>query len=489
MDSLLGVPGSYLATVLVTMGGYLLALVLIPRILLDRRGPEATLAWILIIAFVPYLGAAIFYIFGRTRIKRRTRKALQSRNAFQDSLVERLPDALNYYQLANKELQDLPLNGLISVTRSLTDVPLVSGNKVDIFTNGRSAYDRMEEAILSAKQHIHLMSYIYRTDQTGRRFRDLLINKARSGVKVKLLVDGFGGRPINSRFIQPLLSAGGSFAWFAPMLGRWGRWRPNLRNHRKILVVDGQIGFTGGLNIGDEYQGRHREYGPWRDTHIRIEGPAVRHLQEVFAEDWYYATDDDLVDPENFPEIPGCGDDRVQVISSGPDHDYATIQRVFFSAINEARRSVHITTPYFVPDPTVLMALKSAAWRGLDVTVLLPGRSDMPLVKMAGRSYYEELLTAGVKLFELNQAVLHAKTMVIDGVWSTVGSANIDMRSFQLNFELNVLVWGPSFAQILEDNFFADLSQGENISWNQITDKPRSVRMVENICRILSPVL
>ncbi|MBF0528870.1 MAG: cardiolipin synthase [Deltaproteobacteria bacterium] len=478
----------YLAAVLVTMGGYLLALILIPRILLDRRGPEATLAWILIVAFVPYLGAAVFYVFGRTRVQRRTRKVRRSHDVFQDSL-ERLPGTTSYSHEIPEDIRDISLEGVASLAGHLIDMPLVPGNKVELYTDGALAYDRMEEAILSAKHHVHLMSYIFRTDQTGQRFRDLLVQKARSGLKVKLLVDGFGGRQISSRFIRPLRSAGGGFAWFAPILGRWGRWRPTLRNHRKILVVDGQVAFTGGLNIGDEYQGRSKEYGPWRDSHMRIEGPAVRHLQEAFAEDWFFAADEDLVEPENFPEIPPCGSELVQVISSGPDHDYATIHRVFFTAINEARSRVYITTPYFVPDPAMLMALKSAAWRGLEVIILLPGRSDMPLVQWAARSYYDELLAAGVKIYELHHGILHAKTMVLDGAWSTVGSANMDIRSFQLNFELNVLVWGQSFAERMENIFKSDLSQGDIVTWSQLMNKRRLSRFAENISRVLSPVL
>ncbi|MFH1135836.1 MAG: cardiolipin synthase [Pseudomonadota bacterium] len=480
------IPWGYILTAALTMGGYLLAFFLIPRILLDRRNPEATLAWILIIIFLPYLGAAAFFLLARPRLKRRTRKRWRYRNALQVSL-EKLPGAPA--PDARRLIGPREGRDIARLAGAVAETPLLPGNAMEVFIDGQKAYAAMEEALSNATRHIHLMSYIFRPDYTGTRFRDILTEKAWRGVKVKLLVDAFGGRHISASFIRPLLREGGELAFFSPMLPRLSRWRPNLRNHRKILVVDGSIGFTGGLNIGNEYQGRTARLAPWRDTHLRVEGPAVRSLQEIFIEDWLYAANEDLAEIDYFPDTPAAGPELVQVIASGPDCGDKAIHRVFFTAITEARRKIYITTPYFVPDPGMLLALKAASWRGLDVRVLLPGASDMPLVQWAGRSYYQELLEAGVTLYEHRPGVLHAKTMVVDGNWSTVGSANMDIRSFQLNFEVNVLVWGTAFAECMENIFLKDLENSRLLSLPDIEKRSLPVRMVEGVARVLSPVL
>jgi cardiolipin synthase len=294
---------------------------------------------------------------------------------------------------------------------------------------------------------------------------------------------------LETDFTSVLQEAGGKFDTFMPVFPLRGHWRPNLRNHRKILVVDGRVGFAGGMNIGDEYQGRKKKYAPWRDTHMRVEGPAAWRLQEVFAEDWFYATGEDLVDPGHFPEIQPVGDDVVQVVESGPDQSYENIHAVFFTAISEARKSIYITTPYFVPDQSVLMALKAASWKGVDVRVLVPGKSDHQLIRLAGRSFHREFLQAGIKLYEHRPGILHAKTMVVDGCWATVGSANMDIRSFRLNFEVNLLVSGEGFAKRMEEIFMADIAKAQVITKNALDKKSGLVRLGEAVSRVLSPVL
>ncbi|CAM2060145.1 cardiolipin synthase A/B [Desulfovibrionales bacterium] len=486
MDAIVTLPWGYLIIITLTMGGYLLTFVLIPRILLDRRGPEATMAWILAIALLPYIGAAIFYLFGRTCIRLRVRK----RRLLHWDFLRRLDG----FDAPEAEAERL-VAALPEQTRSLSlmstafDGTLLSpGNRVQTYIDGNVAYTAMEEAIENAQRHVHLMSYIYRADTTGRRFRDLLSAKAQEGVEVRLLVDGFGGSELNGAFIAPLLAAGARFGRFSPMFLARGHWRPNLRNHRKILIVDGTIGFTGGLNIGDEYANRKHCYAPWRDTHLQLEGPAARQLQEIFADDWLFSTGEDLTSPDYFPVIPACGPDLVQVIASGPDRE-PTIHRIFFTAINQARKRLDITTAYFVPDPAVLLAIKAAAWRGVAVNVLVPGRSDSHLVRLAGRSYYPELLEAGVRIYEHKPGILHAKTLVIDGIWSTIGSANMDIRSFLLNYEANVLVWSELFAQQMIEIFLADLTAATPVTLSRLATVSRPRRLAEAICRALSPVL
>jgi cardiolipin synthase len=243
------------------------------------------------------------------------------------------------------------------------------------------------------------------------------------------------------------------------------------------------------MNIGDEYQGRKKRYAPWRDTHVRIAGPAVLRLQEIFAEDWHFETGEDLVDPAYFPRCPPAGDDLVQVIESGPDMPHENIYAVVFTAVTRARKRIQITTPYFVPGAALLTALKGAAWRGVDVRILLPGRVDLKLVQAAGRSYHEELLEAGVRLYEHGHGMLHAKTLVVDGIWSSVGSANMDIRSFRLNFESNVLVTGQDFAEQLETIFERDVARARELTLEMMAQKPHYRRLVEGLARVLSPVL
>lgn len=480
---------STILTVATTVGGYVLTLLIIPRVLLSRREAGATLAWLLTIVFLPYLGAALFLLIGRTRVRRRTRRRRRARLELQRHVGEIAGEAPHEPEPA--ALSGLPpaARDVAALTCAVSGDPLLAGNRVDVFVAGQAAYDAMEAAIRSARHHVHFMSYIYRTDATGQRFRDLLVEKAREGVQVRLLLDGVGSIAVRSSFVRPLVEAGGHFAEFMPVLRFRPRWRPNLRNHRKILVVDGRLGFAGGLNVGDEYADRDPEVGRWRDTHLRLEGPAVRRLQEVFLEDWYYATDDDVAAPEHFPATPARGPELVQVVDSGPDRSHSPIQAIVFSAVNRATRRVWVTTAYFVPDPPLLLALKTAAWRGVDVRVLVPGRSDLPLVQLAGRAYYAELLEAGVRIFEYQRAILHAKTLVVDGCWSTIGSANMDIRSFELNYEVNVQVAGTTFAERLESVFRRDVASAHELTLADVRARPRPVRMAESLARVLSPVL
>jgi cardiolipin synthase len=483
------IPWNTVATVALALGGYVLAFVLILRVVMDRRDSSATLAWIMVIAFLPYVGALLFFLIGRTRVWRRKRRRQRYRRAFLQAL-DGLPRTAALCD-ASASLPDLPgpAAEIARVGACVAGSPLLPGNRVEVLIDANRTYHLMEEAIRGAEHHVHMMSYVFRNDEAGTRFRDALVEKARQGVQVRLLVDAVGSHGLPSSFVRPLLAAGGKFGRFMPVLPLRPHWRPNLRNHRKILVVDGRIGFAGGLNVGDEYRGRKKRFAPWRDTHVRLEGAATLRLQEVFLEDWLFATDEDVFDPVYFPEREPAGADLVQVIGSGPDEPNATIHAVFFTAITQAHHSVFVTTPYFVPDLAVLTALKSAAWRGVDVRLLVPGKSDLPLVRLAGRSYHRELLEAGVKIYEHRPGILHAKTMVVDRAWSSIGSANMDIRSFRLNFEVNVLVSGEGMARQLEEIFLADIARARPVDLRAIARKPRRARFFEAVARVLSPAL
>lgn len=476
---------------IVVVVGYLLALLTSLRVVLQRREPTATLAWILGVLLVPYLGALAYIVFGRRRLDRQVRRRRARATMIEPNLERELGDDSLAAAAARESFPELqpPDENLLSrlSTRIGCRWP-TTGNRVELLVDATRAYQSMEDAIEDAREHVHFQFYIYQPDSTGRRFRELLIKKAKEGVDVRVLVDGVGSFNAE-RFLQPLVRAGGRFAEFLPV-GRLSRhWHPNLRNHRKLVVVDGHVGFTGGVNIGDEYTGRKKRVGSWRDTHMRIEGPAVRHLQEIFAEDWHFATGRKPDTARWFEPVEACGEARVHIIASGPDTDTQPIQRIFFAAVNSATQRVWLTTPYFVPDQSMLVALETAALRGCDVRLLLPFKSDAPLVLHAGRSYYNELLECGVRIFEYQPGILHAKTMLVDRNWATVGSSNMDVRSFRLNFEVNAVVYGKQLADQLAQVFRRDLRQSREVTLNDIADKQLGQRMIESLARITSPLL
>jgi cardiolipin synthase len=317
------------------------------------------------------------------------------------------------------------------------------------------------------------------------------VRAARRGVRVKLLLDGYGSFWVSHRWLAPLREAGVEVVFFLP--ARLIFLQPmNLRNHRKIVVIDGKLAFTGGINIGDEYRGKER---PWRDAHLRIEGQAVLQVLNVLAQDWFFASrrhiDDAEIDRAREARPP-AGGASVAIIRSGPDiqgPERETIHRVLFSAITSARASVLITTPYFVPDRSILVALQTAALRGVDVRILFPGKSNHPFVFQAGRSFYEDLLAAGVQIFEYGPGMIHAKTMVVDGTVALVGSANMDIRSFRLNFEVHAVIHEATVAERLARCFREDLAASKRIDREAFRARPLRLKVVEAAARLLSPLM
>jgi cardiolipin synthase A/B len=363
---------------------------------------------------------------------------------------------------------------LAALEEAATGSPLIAGNKVTLLFDGPQTMKAMIAAISNAKDSINLETYIFDQDELGLRFADLLIERQRAGVQVNIIYDGIGTLGTPAAFFDHMREAGIQLVEFNPVnpLKRFGRWRLNNRDHRKILVVDGKIGFTGGINITGNYsnsslfrsRGRSKSKAiGWRDTHIQIEGPAVASLQWLFLDHWARQRADDPLQRDYFPHLNIAGDKIVRVLGSEPDGD-PTIYKAYVLAIQEARQTIHITTPYFVPDQQILDSLKQAVQRGVEVTMLFPSVSDSSLVLNAGQSFYSELLDSGVRIYQLQESVLHAKTAVIDGMWSTVGSANIDMRSFLHNSEVNVIVLGTEFGQAMENAFQEDLRNSHQVT-------------------------
>ncbi len=465
--------------VLITALDVAIVAMLIPRIISQRRESGATLAWVFFVVLVPFLGLVAFWILGTTRLRlrRRVRRRVEAT----------VSGKLEVLHLPLMPPSDPPVRpALRTLVRRLDAAGPVDGNEVELYREGEAKFAALEAAIDRAERHVHATYYIWAADGTGRRVLERLVAARRRGVEVRLLLDDVGTRA-GPRFFRPLVDAGGQVARFLPVSLFARRMPLNNRNHRKLVVVDGRVGFTGGMNVGDEYLGRR---GAWRDAHVRLEGPAVVRLQEVFAQDWFHATHEDLVRPDYFPAPTPLGDTWAQILSSGPDDPrWTAIGTLLFAAITSAQRNVWLETPYFVPDQATLAALVSAALRGVDVRLLLPGESDHPLVLYAGRSFYPELLAAGVAIYELPRGFLHAKTATIDGELSTVGSANLDRRSFRLNFETNAFFFGPSMAERLEASFLAVQRDAVAVDAQRFARRSTRQRFGEAAARVLAPLL
>ncbi|HZU83126.1 MAG TPA: cardiolipin synthase [Polyangiaceae bacterium] len=465
---------------------WVVALGLVPLVLVRRKEPSSTIAWILTLVLLPPIGAVLFLLFGRDRVRwpARRKRAL---DAMVSAQVDASRDGADADATAALES---PLErALFRVGARLTHMRPTSGNRVTVLVDGNATYDEIGAAIDGARHHVHAQYYLIRNDATGAWFRDRLIAAAKRGVVVRLLLDGYGCFALGASWRRPLRKAGVRVAEFLPMHSVLLQ-PVNLRNHRKIVVVDGEVAFTGGFNVGDEYRGQMRGLGGWRDVHLRVEGPAAAELQRVFFQDWAFATSEPIAPDEYFPrELAARGDATVAVVTSGPDTRSEAIHRLFFGAIVGAEREVLVTTPYFVPTESLLVAMEVAAMRGVRMKLLLPGRSNHRVTFHAGRSFYAPLLEAGVELLEYQPGIVHAKTLVADGVVALVGSANMDMRSFRLNFEVHTVVHDATTAASLSDVFRAEAAASRAVDLTSWRARGASLRVKEGAARLVSPLL
>lgn len=457
-------------------------------LIMQRRSPVATIGWLIALTLMPVVGLLGYRVFGPMRLQRQKLKRLHSAAAL-TTHKERLA--------LRDEYPDPPLWALqhSRLIERACSMPLSSVQHLTLLRNGVATLASMLEAIEAARDHVHLEYYIYEPDQVGTPLRDALIKKLQQGVKVRLLVDAVGSPRLVKRegrtFLKDFVDGGGEFAVFHP--ARFARLRPlvNLRTHRKILICDGLVGFTGGINVTETENESVRE--DWyRDTHIRLEGPAVRWLQYVFLEDWAYA--DGERNSERLKHLSGdliapCppGPTAVQIVASGPDTHGEAVHRSMVDIIHSARHRIWLTTPYFVPTEAALYAITDAAMRGVDVKLLVPRMGDSKLVTWAAQSYFDELQTAGVKVFEYQPRMLHAKTIVIDDFYAQIGTANYDHRSFRLNFEVGVAVFDEGVNAQLADDFQHDLAHAKLAPINR--QQPFHSRFAEAVARLFSPIL
>jgi cardiolipin synthase A/B len=456
-------------------------------IVMERRSPQATLAWIFALAWLPYVGIFLYFLIGPRRLTRKRRRYALARSRVVQITPEMREAGLPEHQAAELDPAVRQLTDLVH--RADASRP-VRTDRLEILFNGDACFDSMEEAIRQARHHVHLEYYIWEPDRTGTRFRDLLCHKAREGVHVRLLLDAIGSASLGRRFLRPLLQAGGEVAWFNRI--SFSRLRPgmmNFRTHRKIVVCDGRVGFTGGMNVCDDQAASVSEERAWRDTHARLEGPVAHWLQRVFLDDWYFATGGGPNHAEYFPcDSDGASGPWVQIVASGPDCDRYAIHKLYFAAIAAARRRVLLTTPYFVPDEAILEALVTAAMRGADVCILVPRRTDSLLVSAAARSYFDDLLRAGAHVYEYGPNMIHAKTLVVDDM-AFVGTANMDNRSFRLNFEVMVAIYDAASAELLAAAFIDDLRFAKPYTGRLAKRTPFRERLIQSTARLFSPLL
>ena len=466
----------------------------------DTGSNTKALAYVLAVIFLPFAGMVFYFVFGTNYRKRKiySRKLLAD-----DDQSKRLETAIQRKSLSliagGNEVVQMH-KGIARLLLKENMSPLTGGNKVELLINGELKFPRVLEALLAAEHHIHMEYYIYEDDEIGRTIEEILKQKARAGVEVRLIYDDFGSRSIRKKLVPRLKSAGVQTFPFYEIIFLALANRLNYRNHRKIIVVDGRIGFIGGINVSDGYinapekgKKQHKKKKLfWRDSHVRIEGAGVHYLQHLFLCDWNFCAKQALVpNADYFPRLNGAGQDGkyVQIAASGPDSDNPTILFSLLQAIHQASAELLITTPYFIPEQAVIDALRIAALSGVKVKLLVPGKSDSKIVNAAARSFYGELLDVGVDIYLYQKGFVHAKTLVADKSLSIIGSANMDYRSFDLNFEANAIVYDEAFGQELAKSFYDDLEGSVKLDTFQWEKRFWLPKLMEKTVRLIAPLL
>lgn len=457
-------------------------------IFLERRNVAVTWAWLLVLFFLPVIGF-LFYIFlGQNLNRRKVYRLTEEQISMARQLVDRQHaqlELIRFHDPYTEQYRQLIRMNLLS-----GDSLYTQDNRVKIFTDGIQKFADLFRMIDNAKHHIHIQYYIFRGDDLGRSIGEALKRKAAEGVEVRLLVDHLGSINTPGSFFDDLRKHGVEVAQFFPLKLPTLSLRLNFRNHRKLVIIDGKTGYIGGFNVGDEYLGLVARFGYWRDTHLRIEGSAVHQMQAQFLMDWNMSSRAKVgLEVPYFPQMMGLGTAGIQILSSGPSSSEEKIKNAFIKMISSATKSVYIQTPYFIPDESMYAALRIAAMSGVDVKLMMPAKPDHKLVYYASISYFEHMLEAGVSCYVYRKGFLHAKTIVVDGQIATVGTANMDIRSFRLNFEINAIIYDSQTASELERIFLDDLRHCVELTEEIYKKRPLGMRFRESVARLLSPIL
>ncbi len=465
--------------------GYLLTWAAIPHILLRNKPPASTLAWIWAVILFPYVGPFFYLLFGTDRLVRQKLRATRAMDAM-GAREERRITAHTEVLIENLPAAEQPIIDLLS---RLNEFAVSAAEETRLLIDGDQFFPALAERIDQAHHHVHVEFYIWRNDARGREMLDHLVAAARRGVEVRLLLDRVGSFGLSRSRFAPLVAAGGKFAWFRTAHPFRNRWTFTLRNHRKVQIIDGAHVFVGGMNMGREYAGEDPAIGCWRDVQIEISGVVARKFQMIFADDWFFATEEKLLDRRYYPVPNNPQRLVVQPMTDGPDNADNPIQMSIVFMLDTARRRVWLTAGYFAPKEPLLTALQLAAGRGVDVRLLVSEKSDHPMLVNVGRSYYEELLRFGVKIYEYEAGINHSKVALIDDDWLMVGSANFDVRSMRLNFELNALVRDRARASELQCVLTNDFARSSRIVLDEFVRRSRIQRLKESLVRPLAPLI
>lgn len=460
--------------------------VLLAIIILERRSPEKTIAWFLVFMLLPPLGILLYVFIGRNWKKHKLNNSLTH---FSKDVIDNVLDKTNHKEF--KPLLELLANN--------SDSPVFANNEIEIFSNGSHKFEALKDELRKAEHHIHLEYFIVKDDQIGNEIKDILIEKAKSGVKVIFIIDKVGSIKLRRTYIKQLKDAGVDVVYYsyflAPLLRRFNT-QINYRNHRKIVVIDGVVGFLGGMNIGDEYLGKGR-LGFWRDTHIMVRGDFVLGLQAVFLNDYLHikrtngSTDMFLGEADKYcPEVQTNGNKIMQLVHSGPDSEFPSIMQCVLRMISMAQKSIWITTPYFVPTESLQEALKVAALGGVEIRILFPGRFDHYIVYQASQTYLRELIKYGAKIYFYDKkAFVHSKVITIDGEICSVGTANMDIRSYMLNYEVNTVIYDKEITAQLEKDFELDMQNSILITEEYFDKMPAHQKFIQSLARVMSYLL
>lgn len=464
-------------------------LVVVVFTVLENRNPLKTISWVLVLLMLPVLGFIFFIFFGQNFRKEKiiARKGLRNVDLLSNLAHAQIHRLSEGHMFDNQALEEK--RTLIQLLLNNSNAVVTVGNQLQILQNGGPTFEAILEALEAAEKFIHLEYYIFADDEIGGKIKAMLKRKAAQGVEVRLIVDDVGSWELKKPFFREMWNAGIQAYSFLQVRFPNLTSKVNYRNHRKIVIVDGHTGFLGGINIADRYEKGSKDYGIWRDTHIRISGDAVKTLQTVFLTDWFFVSQHELHDRKYFPTMEAQGQKMVQIVASGPDSDWPGIMMGIFHAIVAARRYVYIATPYFMPSESVLMALKTAALGGVDVRILIPERSDAHITLLSSRSFIREMLDAQVRFYFYQKGFLHSKVMVVDDQVGIVGSANMDFRSFEQNYETTAFIFDEETAQDLQSTFLNDLKDSREITLYDWPQRPKTEKIKESFARLVSPLL
>ena len=456
----------------------------------ERRNPTTTWLWLMILFFLPGIGFLIYLFLGQDMKKKKSFDVKEEEDRFFDELVAKQEMSIEKNKLSFNDPRISKYEDIIQYHLLSNSAIYTQDNEVELYFSGVDKFNALLSSIRNAKEYIHMEYYIIRSDNISTQIVNAMTEKAKEGLEVKLLYDGMGGRSLPRNYFKDLIQAGGEVACFFPPFVPYISLRINYRNHRKICIIDGTEGYVGGFNIGDEYIGYSKKFGYWRDTHSKIMGNAAKGLQWRFLLDWRFASPKELeVSERYFPNVEGKGKTGIQIVSSGPDSKWTSVKDGYLKMIINAKKKVYIQTPYFIPDDSILEALKMAGLSGVDVKVIIPDKPDHPFVYWASLSYIGELLEAGVKFYTYQDGFMHSKVIIMDDIVSSVGTANLDIRSFKLNFEVNAFMYDEEVNSKITKQIIRDLERCVEITAEGYAKRSFVVKFKESVSRLLSPIL